>query len=216
MKMKKYVLGAMLLLAGAACFASGGSDREDDDFRDHSADNASKSGLGFAVSAAVEFGGDSADSVLLCDSSGQNCSYHSVSTGQGLTFSVGGHYKFASLPLDIMATVGYKYVTTPASNANIYIGRVVPALQFSYWFTDSWWMGVGPVWHLNNAFHAARNVTGLDSQKYDPALGVNLEAGWKFVALTYTNINYNYLDANDGEKKKLNASNFGVMLIGRF
>lgn len=203
MKMKKYVLGAMLLLAGAACFASGGNDREDDDFRNHSADNAPNSGLGFVVAGGGEFGGDEVATIVYTDNSTQ-----SVKSGQGVTLAVGAHYRFASQPIDIMGTLGYKYVTTRASNANIYIGRVVAALQASYWFNDSWWVGLGPTWHLNNEFRGGQLV---DNLKFDPALGATLQVGWKFVALSYTNIHY-----TDQFKNKYNASNFGVMLIGRF
>ena len=214
MKLKKLMLGAMaLMLVSGICFAHA-NDHEDenDDFSNHSAnnsaDNSSNAGLGFVVAGGGEFGGDKVATIVYTDNSTQ-----SVVSGQGVTLAVGGHYKFASPPLDIMATIGYKYVTTKASNANIYIGRVVVGLQASYWFTDSWWVGVGPTWHLNNAFHGSQLVENIN---FDPALGVTLQAGWKFIALSYTDINYKYTDPNDGLKYKLNASNVGVMLIGRF
>lgn len=209
MKLKKLMLGAMaLMLVSGICFAHADDhEDEDGDFSSHSAngstDNSPKSGLGFVVAGGGEFGGDKVATIVYTDNSTQ-----SVNSGQGVTLAVGAHYQFASPSLDIMATVGYKYVTTKASNANIYIGRVVAGLQASYWFNQSWWVGLGPTWHLNNAFHGAQLVENL---KFDPALGVTLQAGWKFVALSYTNINY-----TDQFKNKYNASNVGLMLIGRF
>ncbi|MES1195933.1 MAG: hypothetical protein ABUL58_03215, partial [Steroidobacter sp.] len=194
-------------LVSGVCSAR--SHDDDDDFHDHSGDNAGNSGLGFVVSGAAEFGGDSVATVIYTDNSTQ-----SVNAGQGVTVSVGGHYRFSSIPLDIMATVGYKYVTTKASNVNIYIGRVVPALQVSYWFTDSWWVGAGPTWHTNNEFHGGQVANTLNQDpnlKFDTALGATVQAGWKFVALTYTNIKY-----KDQSNFKYDASNFGLALIGRF
>jgi hypothetical protein len=202
MSMKKLIPVLMaLMMVSSVCAAR--SHDDDDDFHDHSADHSQNSGLGFVVSGAGEFGGDKVATVVYTDNSTQ-----SVNAGQGLTLSVGGHYKFSSIPLDIMATAGYKYVTTRASNANIYISRVVPALQVSYWFTDSWWVGLGPTWHTNNEFRGGQIATNL---KFDTAMGATLQGGWKFVALSYTNIKY-----KDQYGFKYDASNFGIALIGRF
>jgi len=201
--MKKLVLGAVLMLMVSGVCSARSHDGENEDFRDHSPESTGSSGLGFALSAAFEFGGDKVATVLYTDNSTQ-----SVNAGQGASISLGGHYRFDSPGLDIMATLGYKYVTTKASNANIYIGRVVPALEVSYYFTDSWWAGVGPVWHVNNEFRGGTLVQNL---KFDTSMGVNLQAGWKYIALTYTNIKY-----TDQYKNKYDASNFGLMFVGRF
>ncbi|HEX2586610.1 MAG TPA: hypothetical protein VHL14_15910 [Steroidobacteraceae bacterium] len=202
MKLKKLMFGAVvLMMVSSVCAAR---DVEDSDFSDHSDSSSGNSGLGFVVSGAAEFGGDSIDSVNYTDGSSQP-----IKAGQGVTLSIGGHYRFSSIPLDIMTTVGYKYVTTKASNANIYIGRVVPAIEVSYWFTDSWWVGAGPVWHMNNELRGGQFIA---NRKFDPALGVNLQAGWRFVALTYTNIKY----TDSVTKQKFGANNFGLALIGRF
>jgi len=204
MKLKKLMFAAlMLMLASSVCSARGGHDDENEDFRDHSDSSSDKSGLGFVVSGAFEFGGDKVATVVYTDGSTQ-----SVNAGQGLTLSIGGHYRFSSLPIDIMATAGYKYVTSKASNANIYIGRVVPALQVSYWFTDSWWAGVGPTWHANNEFRGGQFVQNL---KFDTAMGATIQGGWRWVALSYTNMKY-----KDQFDNKYDASNFGLALIGRF
>ena len=203
MNFKKIVLSVIVLLMANNVLAAGRYDDENEDFRDHNSDHSSGTGLGFAMSGALEFGGDKVATVLYTDGSTQ-----SVNAGQGVTLSVGGHYRLDSMPLDIMATVGYKYVTTKASNANIYIGRVVPALEVSYYFTDSWWAGIGPVWHLNNEFRGGALVTNL---KFDPAMGINIQGGWKFLALSYTNINY-----KDQFKNKYDASNVGLVVVGRF
>ena len=202
MKLKNLVFGMIALSLVTSVSLARGYD-DDDDFHDHSGDKSANSGLGFVVSGALEFGGDKVATVIYTDNTTQ-----SVNAGQGVTLSVGGHYRFSSIPLDIMATAGYKYVTTKASNANIYIGRVVPALQVSYWFTDSWWAGVGPTWHTNNEFRGGQLVQNL---KFDNALGETVQVGWRWVALSYTNIKY-----KDQFQNKYDASNVGLALIGRF
>ncbi len=207
MKLKNLVFGMIALaLMSNVCIARS-HDSDDDDFHDHTGDNTRNSGLGFAMTGAFEFGGDKVATVTYTDGSTQ-----SVNAGQGVTLSLGGHYRFSSLPLDIMATVGYKYVTSKASNANIYIGRVVPALQISYYFTDSWWAGVGPTWHTNNEYHAGHLVGSQDvNLTFKKALGATAQVGWRFIALTYTSIKY-----KDQFDNKYDASNFGLALIGRF
>ena len=212
MKLKKLMFGDMVLLMMSGACAE--SDVEDSDFSDHSEGSSSSSGLGFVVAGAGELGGDKVATIIYNDSSTKD-----MQAGIGLTVSVGAHYRFSSLPIDVMATVGYKYGTVPAKDVKIYIGRVVPALEASYWFTDAFWAGIGPVWHLNNEFHPGKNVPGIEdgqeqilvSKKFDPAMGVRLQAGWRWVALTYTNIKYKDQFAN-----KYDASNFGLALIGRF
>jgi len=197
------IFGAVILVLASSHCSARNHDDENDDFRDHSDRSSSNSGLGFVISGALEFGGDKVATVVYTDGSTQ-----SVNAGQGVSLSIGGHYRFSSLPIDIMATAGYKYVTTKASNANIYISRVVPALQVSYWFTDSWWAGVGPTWHTNNEFRGGQFVQNL---KFDSAMGETVQGGWRWVALSYTNMKY-----KDQFGNKYDASNFGVVFIGRF
>jgi len=203
MKLKKLMFGAVvLMMVSGVCAAR---DVEDSDFSDHSDSSSDGSGLGFVVSGAFEFGGDKVATVVYTDGSTQ-----SVNAGQGLSLAIGGHYRFSSIPIDIMTTVGYKYVTSKASNANIYIGRVVPAMQVSYWFTDAWWVGVGPTMHLNNEFRGGQFVQNI---KFKPSVGATVQGGWKWIALSYTNIKYT---SDDAFKLKYDASNFGLALIGRF
>lgn len=192
---------ALLALANSAFAASRSADNGYDNGYDNG--DTRDSHLGFVVQGNFEFGGDKIAQVFYTNGENQ-----SVNAGQGVTLAVGGHYQFASPKLDISATLGYKYVTTKASNANIYVGRTVVEVLGSYSFTDSWWMGVGPVWHVNNSFHGD---TYLQNRNFDKALGFTGKVGWKFVALSYTSINY-----NDQFKNKYNASNVGVDIIGRF
>jgi len=208
MKVKELVLGVMvLMLASGVCSAR--SHDDDDDFHDHSRDSSADSGLGLVVAGGVEEGGDQLGPILLAD--GSSLYMH---LGDGVNFNVGGHYKFASPHLDVMATIGYKYGTTRTkiTNANVYVSRVVAQLLASYSFTDSWWAGAGPVWHLNNSYRADKNVTGLSNIDFDKSLGVTVQGGWRFIAFTYTNMKY----ADKITKVKYGANSLGLELIGRF
>lgn len=161
--------------------------------------------LGWVVNAAAEYGGDEVARVYYTNNTDQ-----AVKAGQGLGLGVGGHYRFVDSGFDLSATVGFKYVTTQASNADIHLNRTVIEALGSYIFNNNAWLSAGPVLHQNIKFAAG----GLaPSVGFDNSSGFTVKAGWKVIGLSYTNIEYQ----DTGKfKNKYDASNFGLVLIGRF
>jgi hypothetical protein len=153
--------------------------------------------FGFVVGGDLEWGGDDIAKVYFTNGDTQY-----VKAGQGVTLEVGGHYLLPSEHFDIMATVGYKYVTTSARNADISVERVVFKLFGNYIANNGAWFGAGPVWHTNVKFDGDGYVPDV---KFDDAVGVVIGVGWRWVGITYTNIEY-----KGPFQGKLDASSVGI------
>ena len=164
--------------------------------------NPVKTGLGFVLEGAGEFGGDHIATVTFTDDSDQN-----VDAGDGLTLSGGAHFRSVS-NWDFRGTVGYKYVTTEADNADIHVDRIVLKAVADYFFNSKWYVGGGAVYHSGTQFHA--DGLGPDIE-FDDALGATIEAGWSFVGLSYT-----FMDYKDEFGNKYSADNIGITFTGRF
>jgi hypothetical protein len=160
--------------------------------------------VGFTVEADLEYGGDDLATVHFTDGESQH-----VKTGQGLTLALGGQYKPSEVsPFAVRATVGYKYVTTAATNADISIGRVVFEALGSYRFANDFWFGLGLTRHTNVEF----NGDGFTSDvSFEDATGPTVEIGWKWLALSYTDLDYK--DEFGGE---WDASSLGLTLTSKF
>lgn len=138
--------------------------------------------LGFVGELALEFGGDDVATVSFVGGGSQD-----VRAGQGGTLAVGGHYRPAGAPIDLVATVGYKFVTTAASNSDIGITRFVVQLTGLYDPVEEWWIGGGPVLHAGTTLDGG----GLTSSvSFDPSIGLNLQGGWRWVGVTGTLMTY--------------------------
>lgn len=161
---------------------------------------APTAGFGFVLEGVAEFGGDEVATVYFEDGDDQD-----VKTGQGVTAAVGGHYRTAGFSYwDFRATGGYKYVTTKADNADINISRLVWEVAADYVFPNKWWLG-GGITH-----HSGIELDGdgyFEDVEFDDATGYTLEAGWSFIGVSYTGMDYKAY----GET--VDASNFGVFLI---
>lgn len=158
--------------------------------------------FGLVLEADAEFGGDNIAIIYFDDNSDQD-----VETGQGISIAGGVHYRTAS-NLDIRGTLGYKYVTTKADNADIYVERFVLEAVADYFFASGWYLGAGVTQHTGISFHGDHIAPNL---QFDDATGFTLEAGWSFIGLSYT-----FMDYEDEFGNKYNANNIGVSLIGRF
>lgn len=165
-------------------------------------DAASQGKFGWIVKMDVEAGGDEIATVFYTNGRSQ-----SINAGQGGTFAGGVHYQPAHSNFDFSLTGGMKFQMTAASNANINMRRFVVEARADYWFNDTYWIGAGPVFHSNIKYDGDGFTRNAD---FDDATGFTIKGGWKWVALSYTNIDYKI----GGQKIK--ASNFGVSLIGRF
>lgn len=168
------------------------------------AETADSSKFGFAFEADLEYGGDDVATVNFTDGSSQH-----VKAGQGLTLALGGHYRAAeSSPFSVRATVGYKFVTTAAENADIGIDRKVFEVLGNYRWPSNWWVGAGVTHHADIQFDGDGFGPNLD---FDDATGFTLEAGWKWIALSYTGIDYTDEFGGDWD-----ASSLGITLTSKF
>ena len=157
--------------------------------------------FGFVGELDLEFGGDDIAEVQFTNGSTQT-----VKAGQGGTLAIGGHYRPANSDFDFSATVGYKFVTTAASNADIGVDRVVFKALVIYDPANSWWVAAGPVWHDGTKFHGDGFVSDI---KFDDAVGFTAQAGWKWIGLTYTNMEYKFRGI------KVDGSSIGLSLTWR-
>jgi hypothetical protein len=152
----------------------------------------------FLVSAALEGGGDPVATVLFEDGSEQK-----MPAGQGGTIAAGAELRpVASVPVSLRATVGFKYMTTKATNANITLTRVPIELVGDYWLANGVHFGGGYV--RQEAVKFGGGGMG-DDFSFKPANGVRGEIGWKGVAAIYTSMKY-----HDEAGDELDASAFGV------
>lgn len=160
--------------------------------------------FGFTFEADLEYGGDDIATVNFTDGSSQH-----VKTGQGLTLALGGHYRAAeSSPFSVRATVGYKFVTTAAENADIGIDRKVVEVVGNYRWPSNWWVGAGLTHHAGIEFDGDGFGPDVD---FDDATGFTVEAGWKWIALSYTGMDYTDEFGGDWD-----ASSVGITLTTKF
>ncbi|HET9863290.1 MAG TPA: outer membrane beta-barrel protein [Steroidobacteraceae bacterium] len=182
----------------------------------HAADPAADPGAdldlgprgGFLAQLDADFGGDDLATVYFEDDSSQD-----VKAGQGLTLSVGGYFRpIADSSFEIDASLGYKYVTTQADNADINVSRTVLQLGAYYRWPNGLHLGGGLVEHLGPEL----NGDGFfQDVQFDDATGFNLEIGWRWISLHYTGIKYTN-DVLDFFGEEVDASNVGLRFTWRF
>ena len=159
--------------------------------------------VGFLVEATGEFGGDVVATTLFDDGSTQE-----THGGQGVTAAVGLRLRpRVDSPLGLRATVGFKYVTTKATNADITFTRVPIEVVGSYNVKDDFWVGGGYVHHT--AVRYRGDGIGPDAD-FDDAGGATVEAGWRGIALTYTAIRYTH------QNNEYDGGSFGVSFTHTF
>lgn len=165
---------------------------------------AVEGGWGVAFEADLEYGGDDIATITFVDGSDQD-----IKAGQGATLALGAHYRAsAESPFSIRGTVGYKYVTTAASNADISVGRTVLEVVGSYLWPTDWWVGAGITHHGSIKFDA--DGLGQDVA-FDDATGPTVELGWRWIALSYTKLDYK--SEFGGE---VDASSIGLKVTSKF
>lgn len=167
-------------------------------------DGMSKAKFGAVLELDAEYGGD--DVVRLDFTNGD---HQTIKAGQGVSVAVGAHWRPAEdSPWGLRGTVGYKYVTTAANNADIKITRPVLELVGTYRFAGSMWIGLGATQHLSPKFDGDSFVRNID---FGTSTGVTAELGWKWLALTYTNLTYSAKGYED-----VDASSVGVRFAWEF
>lgn len=159
---------------------------------------------GLTLEGALEFGGDDVATVFYTNGDTQD-----VQAGQGVTVAIGGHVRpTETSPFELRATVGYKFVSTMASNADIGMDRLTWKLIGSVRDEKGFWIGAGPVRHTNIKFDADGMGPNVS---FEDASGVAVELGWRFLALSYTNIDY-----TDQFGARYDASNIGLLATWGF
>lgn len=153
----------------------------------------------WVADATFEYGGDVLVTLLFDDGSEQD-----IRAGQGGTASFGFDYRPASMPqFGLRTMAGIKFTSNASDNADISFIRFPIEVVGSYYLNDDWRVGAGLAYHVGNSFNGDGFVNDVD---FDPAAGATLELGWKWVALTYTTMEYSV------GNESLGANAFGVSL----
>lgn len=149
------------------------------------------------LEGGLEFGGDELVNLTFTNGETQD-----MLAGQGGYLAFGGDIDPPNSPFLFRGTIGIKYNTTAAENANINLVRypinVLTYLQFGSGFRA----GGGITKHLGTRLKGDGFVTDL---KFKSSVGMRFEMGWRYFALSYTRVNYSPdLGTN------ISAANFGL------
>ena len=160
--------------------------------------------VGFLAQVDLDYGGDNVATVFFEDDDSQN-----VKAGQGMAVSVGAYFRpIANSTFEIDASVGYKFSTTAASNADIGVERTMLQLGVSHRWPNGFYLGGGLVQNMGPTVDGDGFFEDID---FDDAQGFNLEIGWRWVALHYTDMTY-----ESDLYEDVDASHFGVRFTYRY
>jgi hypothetical protein len=166
------------------------------------ADTPSKRG-GWLLNMDLDFGGDDLATVSFEDGESQD-----VKAGQGIHIGVGGWFRpMNDVPFELQGILGYKFVTTAASNADIGVARTTLQLNGIYRFSNAWYLGGGITRHMGPELDGDGFFEDIS---FDDATGFTMEAGWKWIGLHYTRMDYSADGYQDAD-----ASHFGVRFTWR-
>ena len=159
---------------------------------------------GFLAQMDLDFGGDDLATVYFEDDDSQD-----ITAGQGVALSVGGYFRpIESSPFEIEASVGFKYATTQAENADINVSRTLLQLEALYRWPNGFYVGAGLMQH----FSPELNGDGFfEDVSFEDATGFNAEIGWRWISLHYTDISYAHEFFED-----VDASHIGIRFTYRF
>jgi hypothetical protein len=146
------------------------------------------------IGMRAQFGGDTLGTIYYTDGSDQK-----LKAGQGLEFYGGAILK--SMPYAIKASIGFKYSSSQASNLDVEKTAWPLIMTGRFYPNNDFYLGAGFTQHLNPKL-------SIDSTtaEYDASLGYHFEAGWKWISLGWTSMNYAY-NGND-----FDASSFDINL----
>ena len=145
----------------------------------------------------LEYGGDDLVTVFFTNGEDQQ-----MKAGQGGTLAIGGEFAPPALPLLLRATLGLKYNTEAADNANINFVRYPLNLMGYLTFARGFRLGGGVTKHVGARLKGDGFV---DDLQFDSSAGARFEFGYRWVALTYTTLTYT---ADSGED--FSGNSFGV------
>jgi hypothetical protein len=150
----------------------------------------------------LEYGGDELLTVIFTNGDDQT-----MLAGQGGYLAAGGQIDFGKVVM-MRFSIGIKYNTTAADNANIRFTRF-PINLVPYWkLNDDFRLGIGL------STHQSVRLKGdgfLDDADFTSTLGTRFEFGYKWAAVTYTSLKY---EAQNGAQ--LDASSVGLSISFTF
>jgi len=159
---------------------------------------------GFLAQVDADFGGDDVATVYFEDDSSQD-----LTAGQGLGISLGGWFRpIADSPFEVQASLGYKFSTTQADNADIGMSRTLLQLEGLYRWPNGFFVGAGLMHHLSPQLDGDGFFPDID---FDDATGFNAEIGWKWISIHYVNMTYENELFED-----IDASHVGARFTWRF
>lgn len=154
----------------------------------------------FLIEGGIEYGGDELLQVFFTNGEDQT-----MRAGQGGYIAVGGQLQFSSVKqLMLRASMGIKYNTTAADNANIRLTRFPINLTPFWKINDDFRLGVGLTTHINPNLKGDGFVPDV---AFTSKFGPRFEFGYKWIALTYTAINY-----EDDSGESFSASSIGASI----
>lgn len=158
----------------------------------------------FLIEGGVEYGGDEILKVFFTNGEDQ-----SIPAGNGAYLAIMGEMHFTTVKqLMLRASIGAKYSTTAADNANIMF------IRFPIHIT--------PFWKINDDFRLGVGVTTLVRSKlygdgffpdmaYKSTVGPRFEFGYKWFALMYS-----VIDIKDKLNQSLSANSVGASVSYTF
>ncbi len=150
------------------------------------------------IEAGIEFGGDEILTVFFTNGEDQK-----MRAGQGGFLAVGGEF-IVSQAFMVRSTIGVKYNTTAADNANIRLLRF-PFNLMGFWkINENFRAGAGATTHLGTNLKGDGFLPDVD---FTSSVGPRFEFGYRWIAVTYTSVQY-----KDESDEKFSASSFGVAL----
>jgi hypothetical protein len=148
------------------------------------------------LGGALELGGDQVAQVYFTNGEDQ-----SVNAGQGGSILLGLEYGFNKY-FSLRSVIGYKYVTTAATNANITLTRFPMRLSGVVHFTPKWWASLGYATQQRIVF---KGDGIIDNFNLSTSGGAHVELGYNNIFLNYTGMKY-----KDNLNGTYDASCFGV------
>jgi hypothetical protein len=168
---------------------------------------------GFLVQTDADFGGETLATVYYdYDDYYDDDDYFTqkIRAGQGFALSVGGWLRpFENSALEIQASVGYKYESTYFTDSDVSFSRTLLQLEALYRWPNGFYVGAGLMRHMSP------KLSGDDYYgdfKFDDENGLSLEAGWRWIGLHYTGMEYS-MDQYDIEG--IDGNSIGIRFTWR-
>lgn len=147
----------------------------------------------------LEFGGDDVVTVTFTNNESQD-----LKAGQGVGAFGGGLFRpHQESVFELRGTLGFKYVTTAASNADITLTRLVWELEPRLRFGPGFWITIPAVLHTNIEYSGDGFTRDLS---FDNAFGTGLRIGWRGLALRWTKLEYQDEFNNDYDASSIGFS----------